>query len=92
MAWTFFPSARVRDASHDRQHRRVAYLHVDEFRVGQRRMPASPTAGMATPNCVIQPRRRAGLVPGMADGNQVTPEQLAERTGCNARLVREWLS
>lgn len=28
----------------------------------------------------------------MADGQAVTPEQLAERTGCNARLVREWLS
>ena len=33
-----------------------------------------------------------GLYRAMADGNQVTPEQLAERTGCNARLVREWLS
>lgn len=33
-----------------------------------------------------------GLYRAMADGKQVTPEQLAERTGCNARLVREWLS
>ena len=33
-----------------------------------------------------------GLYRAMADGAAVTPEQLAERTGCNARLVREWLS
>ena len=33
-----------------------------------------------------------GLYRAMADGNAVTPEHLAERTGCNARLVREWLS
>jgi SAM-dependent methyltransferase len=33
-----------------------------------------------------------GLYRAMADGNPVTPDQLAERTGCNARLVREWLS
>ena len=33
-----------------------------------------------------------GLYRAMADGSPVTPEQLAERTGCNARLVREWLS
>jgi len=33
-----------------------------------------------------------GLYRAMADGNPVTPEQLAERTSCNARLVLEWLS
>ena len=33
-----------------------------------------------------------GLYRAMADGEPVTPEQLAERTRCNARLVREWLS
>src|SRR5579862_1356620 len=33
-----------------------------------------------------------GLYRALADGQPVTPEQLAERTGCNARLVREWLS
>lgn len=33
-----------------------------------------------------------GLYRAMADGESVTPEQLAERTGCNPRLVREWLS
>ena len=33
-----------------------------------------------------------GLYRAMADGNPVSPEQLAERTSCNARLVREWLS
>ena len=33
-----------------------------------------------------------GLYRSMADGKPVTPEELAKRTGCNARLVREWLS
>jgi SAM-dependent methyltransferase len=33
-----------------------------------------------------------GLYRAMADGAPVTPEELAERTGCNARLLREWLS
>jgi SAM-dependent methyltransferase len=28
----------------------------------------------------------------MADGVAVTPEELAQKTGCHARLVREWLS
>ncbi|MFO1310922.1 MAG: class I SAM-dependent methyltransferase [Burkholderiales bacterium] len=33
-----------------------------------------------------------GLYRAMTDGQFVTPEELASRTGCNARLVREWLS
>lgn len=33
-----------------------------------------------------------GLYRAMADGQPVTPEALADKTGCNARLLREWLS
>ena len=33
-----------------------------------------------------------GLYRAMADSNAVTPDELAKKTGCNARLVREWLS
>jgi 2-polyprenyl-3-methyl-5-hydroxy-6-metoxy-1,4-benzoquinol methylase len=33
-----------------------------------------------------------GLYRAMADGNPITSTQLAEKTGCNERLVREWLS
>lgn len=33
-----------------------------------------------------------GLYRAMADGKPTSPEELAARTGCNARLVREWLS
>jgi len=33
-----------------------------------------------------------GLYRAMADGSPVTPEELGKRTGCNARLLREWLS
>jgi SAM-dependent methyltransferase len=35
---------------------------------------------------------RLGLYRAMADGEPVTPEELAERTGTDARYVREWLS
>ena len=33
-----------------------------------------------------------GLYRAMADGQPVTPDVLAAKTGCNARLLREWLS
>lgn len=33
-----------------------------------------------------------GLYRALADGSPVTPEALSARTGCNARLLREWLS
>jgi SAM-dependent methyltransferase len=33
-----------------------------------------------------------GLYRAMADGSPTTPEALARKTGCNARLLREWLS
>ncbi len=35
---------------------------------------------------------RLGLYRAMADGEPVTPEQLAERTATDSRYVREWLS
>ena len=35
---------------------------------------------------------RLGLYRAMADGEPVTAEQLAERTGTDARYIREWLS
>jgi SAM-dependent methyltransferase len=35
---------------------------------------------------------RLGLYRAMADGSGVTPDELAERTGTDARYVREWLS
>ena len=33
-----------------------------------------------------------GLYRAMAGGEPVAPEELAARTGCNTRLIREWLS
>lgn len=33
-----------------------------------------------------------GLYRAMADSQPITPETLADRTGCNPRLLREWLS
>jgi 2-polyprenyl-3-methyl-5-hydroxy-6-metoxy-1,4-benzoquinol methylase len=35
---------------------------------------------------------RLGLYKAMADGAKITPEALAQRTGTNARNVREWLA
>ncbi len=35
---------------------------------------------------------KLGLYKAMADGEPVTPAELAERTGCRERYVREWLS
>jgi hypothetical protein len=35
---------------------------------------------------------RLGLYRAMADGEPVTAEELARRTGTDARYVREWLS
>jgi len=35
---------------------------------------------------------RLGLYRAMADGSPTTPEELAKRTGTDARYVREWLS
>ena len=35
---------------------------------------------------------RLGLYRAMADGEPVTAEKLAERTGTDARYVREWLA
>ncbi|MBL8286615.1 MAG: methyltransferase domain-containing protein [Rubrivivax sp.] len=40
----------------------------------------------------IQIGDELGLYKAMADNEPVTPAQLAKKTGCNARLVREWLS
>ena len=33
-----------------------------------------------------------GLYRAMADSQPMTPEALAAKTGCNTRLLREWLS
>ncbi|MBM7060730.1 methyltransferase domain-containing protein [Pseudomonas sp. UL073] len=33
-----------------------------------------------------------GLYRAMADSRAISPEELAAKTGCNARLLREWLS
>ena len=40
----------------------------------------------------VIPGEELGLYRAMAHGSPLTPEELAELTGCNARLLREWLS
>jgi SAM-dependent methyltransferase len=46
-------------------------------------------AGATAPLVVIGDK--LGLYKAMADGGPVTPGELAERTGCRERYVREWL-
>ena len=47
-------------------------------------------AGIAAPLAVIGDK--LGLYRAMADGEPVTSAELAERTGCRERYIREWLS
>jgi 2-polyprenyl-3-methyl-5-hydroxy-6-metoxy-1,4-benzoquinol methylase len=47
-------------------------------------------AAMTAPLVMIGDK--LGLYRAMADGEPVTPEQLAERTDCRERYIREWLS
>ncbi len=47
-------------------------------------------AAMTAPLVMIGDK--LGLYKAMADGQPVTPEQLAERTDCRERYIREWLS
>jgi SAM-dependent methyltransferase len=47
-------------------------------------------AALSAANVVIGDR--LGLYKAMADGEPVAPEELAERSGTDARYVREWLS
>jgi 2-polyprenyl-3-methyl-5-hydroxy-6-metoxy-1,4-benzoquinol methylase len=47
-------------------------------------------AAMTAPLVLIGDK--LGLYRAMADGEPVTPEQLAQRTDCRERYVREWLS
>jgi 2-polyprenyl-3-methyl-5-hydroxy-6-metoxy-1,4-benzoquinol methylase len=46
-------------------------------------------AGITAPLVVIGDK--LGLYKAMADGEPVTPAELAERTGCRERYIREWL-
>ena len=48
--------------------------------------------GAAISSALVVIGDRLGLYKAMADGAQVTPEELARRTDTDARYVREWLS
>ncbi|MGN6869523.1 MAG: class I SAM-dependent methyltransferase [Solirubrobacteraceae bacterium] len=48
--------------------------------------------GAAISSALVALGDRLGLYRAMADGAPVSPEELAERTGTDARYVREWLS
>jgi SAM-dependent methyltransferase len=65
---------------------------IDEDRLNEfmGRFVGDLGAALSAANVVIGDR--LGLYRAMADGELVTPEQLAERTGTDARYVREWLS
>lgn len=48
--------------------------------------------GAAASAALVRLGDRLGIYKAMADGKAVTPEDLAEKTGLNARYLREWLS
>ncbi|HJS95677.1 MAG TPA: methyltransferase domain-containing protein [Solirubrobacteraceae bacterium] len=48
--------------------------------------------GAAISSALVALGDRLGLYRAMADGRPVSPQELAERTGTDARYVREWLS
>lgn len=48
--------------------------------------------GGAVSGALIVLGDRLGLYRAMADGEPTTPKELAERTGCDQRYLREWLS
>ena len=48
--------------------------------------------GAALSSALVVIGDKLGLYKAMADGEPVTPEELARRTGTDARYIREWLS
>jgi SAM-dependent methyltransferase len=49
-------------------------------------------AGSALSSLLVHIGDRLGLYKALADGKPATPAELAERTGTNERMIREWLS
>jgi SAM-dependent methyltransferase len=52
--------------------------------------PNYPLHRGTPPNVILG--EELGLYRAMADSVPITPEELATKTGCNERLIREWLS
>src|SRR3954465_1542667 len=65
---------------------------VDEPRLEAFRGRLVDDLGAAATAPLVLIGDKLGLYKAMADGAPVTPAELAERTGCRERYVREWLS
>jgi 2-polyprenyl-3-methyl-5-hydroxy-6-metoxy-1,4-benzoquinol methylase len=68
-------------------HTTIDEARLDEF---MGRFVQDFGAGASIPLVLIGDK--LGLYKAMADGEPVTPAELAERTGCHERYIREWLS
>jgi SAM-dependent methyltransferase len=70
----------------------VSMPPIDEAKLGEFMGRFVGDLGAALSAALVVIGDRLGLYRAMGDGVPVTPEELAERTGTDARYVREWLS
>lgn len=64
---------------------------VDEARLEELMHRFVTDLGAAVTAPMVLIGDQLGLYKAMADGEPITPAQLAERTGCRERYLREWL-
>ena len=70
----------------------MAATGIDEAKLEQFMGQFVGDLGAAMTAPLVMIGDKLGLYKAMADGAPVTPAELAERTGCRERYVREWLS
>ena len=64
---------------------------IDEAKLEQFMHQFVGDLGAAITGPLVMIGDKLGLYKAMADGEPITPTQLAERTDCNERYIREWL-
>src|SRR5581483_11959392 len=65
---------------------------IDQAKVDEFMERVVGELGAAISSALVALGDRLGLYRAMADGERVSAGELAERTGTDARYVREWLS
>ena len=70
----------------------MAITDIDEQKLEAFIGHAATEAGAALNVALVTLGDELGLYRAMADGQPVTPAELAERTGTQERYVREWLN
>jgi SAM-dependent methyltransferase len=70
----------------------MAEMQIDEDKLGEFMGRFVGDLGAALSVATVMIGDKLGLYKAMADGDPVTPAELARRTGTDERYVREWLS